>query len=163
MRRSGCKLGGRQRPNRTKSQTHPASISPQAPVVWPFLAPLTARRRNSPSRALSDAFRKDIGPLGIRVIVAELGAFRTAARCRRFVRQSNLWIAFEWLAFGRIVRGKSEIVGDYVAMMTSMPRFSNARASSSRMPSSVMKEWMTSSVPRRVKEGRLIFVESATR
>jgi MFS family permease len=49
------------------------------------------------------------------------------------------------------------------AMMTSTPRLSKARASSSRMPSSVMKAWMTSCVPSRVKDERLILVASATR
>ena len=47
----------------------------------------------------------------------------------------------------------------YSAMITLMPRLSKARASSSRIPSSVTKELMTSSVPRRVKEERLILVE----
>ena len=50
-----------------------------------------------------------------------------------------------------------------VAMRTSIPSRSNARTSPSLMPSSVMKVLTTSSVPNRVKEERLILVESATR
>ena len=49
------------------------------------------------------------------------------------------------------------------AISTRMPLPSNALASLSEIPSSVMKELTTSSAPSRVNEDLLILVESATR